>query len=385
MFSDDWGRHPSSCQHLVRRLVDRYPTLWVNTIGTRLPGLNADDLKKVAEKLRQWCSSAGKQNGIDLPEKLDVISPRMYPGFRTDWQRRFNARRITGAVHRAIGPRADHERRIVISTLPMTADLIRENEGERIGKLDVDQWVYYCVDDFSVWPGLDGPVMEEMERLQAARVDKAIAVSPTLQDRLSGMGCESTLITHGIDLEHWTDSVDPAMPGWGRELPEPIVLFWGLVDQRLDTSVCQALVDDESFTGTLILVGPQQSPDSALSESSRIVMPGPMPYDDLPALAAAADVLVMPYADLPVTRAMQPLKFKEYLATGKPVVARSLPSNQQWSSAADLVTDARGFVSAVQIRLEQGITAEQRNQRQRLADETWEAKAAAFADSIGLS
>ena len=37
VFADDWGRHPSSSQHLVRELLPQYPTLWVNTVGTRRP------------------------------------------------------------------------------------------------------------------------------------------------------------------------------------------------------------------------------------------------------------------------------------------------------------------------------------------------------------
>jgi hypothetical protein len=36
----------------------------------------------------------------------------------------------------------------------------------------------------------------------------------------------------------------------------------------------------------------------------------------------------MPYADLAATRAMQPLKLKEYLATGRPVVVRDLPATR---------------------------------------------------------
>ena len=40
VFSDDWGRHPSSCQHLFRRLLPRYRTFWVNTIGMRRPRLD---------------------------------------------------------------------------------------------------------------------------------------------------------------------------------------------------------------------------------------------------------------------------------------------------------------------------------------------------------
>ena len=47
-----------------------------------------------------------------------------------------------------------------------------------------------------------------------------------------------------------------------------------------------------------------------------------------PALAREAAVLIMPYADLPVTRAMQPLKLKEYLATDRPRRRRRSPRDQ---------------------------------------------------------
>ena len=43
------------------------------------------------------------------------------------------------------------------------------------------------------------------------------------------------------------------------------------------------------------------------------------------AVAASAAVLAMPYIDAPVTHAMQPLKFKEYLATGTPAEIRANP------------------------------------------------------------
>ena len=37
VFSDDWGRHPSSCQHLVQQLSTRRQVTWINTIGLRPP------------------------------------------------------------------------------------------------------------------------------------------------------------------------------------------------------------------------------------------------------------------------------------------------------------------------------------------------------------
>ncbi len=417
VFSDDWGRHPSSCQHLISHLLPRYPTLWVNTIGMRRPTLSRDDLGKIWKRLRDW----GQQSEpLSLPDNLRVIAPRMWPGFRTAWQRHFNARSMSRSIVQALPPPvADNSMSnapvIAVTTLPIVADLV--------GRLPVDRWVYYCVDDFSVWPGVDGSVMDTMERELVAKVDHALAVSPTLQHRLAAMGRESDLLTHGIDLHHWqnvtTQSLQPEppvfsekktsslpLPDWCHGLPRPILLFWGLIDPRLDVSWCRALV--EQVAGTLVLAGPMQSPspdllqlvqqygqrevnsssfgdaagvaNAAGNTKGSIVLPGPMRYDLLPTLAQWADVLVMPYADLPVTRAMQPLKFKEYLAAGypdagKPVVARALPALTDWADAADLVQTAQQAVTLVHQRLQNGLPMTQQQARLRLADETWANKA----------
>ena len=86
----------------------------------------------------------------------------------------------------------------------------------------------------------------------------------------------------------------------------------------------------------------------------------------------------MPYADLPVTRAMQPLKLKEYLATGKPVVARSLPALQEWADCVDLATGPRNSSKPSSDGSQSGLPRDQKVARERLASESWEAKAEQF-------
>lgn len=385
VFSDDWARHPSSCQHLIQQLLPRYRVLWVNTVGTRRPSLSWGDVRKAAGKLRQWSSPPAQAH-----DHLTVVTPRMWPGFRSGWQRRLNARQIARAVNGAMGPRRDGECRIAVTTLPITADLIAHSEAERgaAGKLDVDRWVYYCVDDFSVWPGADGQVMQQMDELQAGRVDRAVAVSTTLQDRIAGFGKQAALLTHGIDLAHWSpgdedDGVSesvpaPSKPDWWPQASGSVYLFWGLIDPRMDANFCRALIEPTSDAGTLLLVGPKQAADTSLTSHARIVTPGPMPYDALPALASAADVLVMPYRDEPVTRAIQPLKLKEYLATGKPVVVRDLPANRAWADACDLAADAATFARLAHERATGGLPPDQATARARLKDETWQEKALEF-------
>ena len=89
---------------------------------------------------------------------------------------------------------------------------------------------------------------------------------------------------------------------------------------------------------------------------------------------AKPPVLVMPYADLPVTRAMQPLKLKEYLATGKPTVVRDLPATRGWGDCLDLAGSPEEFAHLVRLRLATGLPAEQRAARTRLAGESWATK-----------
>jgi glycosyltransferase involved in cell wall biosynthesis len=127
--------------------------------------------------------------------------------------------------------------------------------------------------------------------------------------------------------------------------------------------------------GSIVLVGPENEPDPELKKLPRILSVPAQDYADLPSFGREAAVLIMPYADLPVTRAMQPLKLKEYLATGRPVVARDLPSLREWADAVDLVSCPEEFARAALERADGDLPDGQRAARTRLSSEDWDAKA----------
>jgi hypothetical protein len=79
---------------------------------------------------------------------------------------------------------------------------------------------------------------------------------------------------------------------------------------------------------------------------------------------------------------MQPLKFKEYLATGLPVVARKLPATEEWADCADVVETPEAFAAAVLARLRDGVPEAQRAARSRLDAEGWAAKAEQFERGV---
>jgi glycosyltransferase involved in cell wall biosynthesis len=362
VFSDDWQRHPSSCQHLIRALLPEYRVWWINTIGMRPPRLNWSTLSRGAGKLRTWLRTS--KAGASRSTNPQVADPTMWPTFRGAGRKvnRVLLERQLLPLIQSMGHPP-----VAITTVPITADLM--------GVLPVARWVYYCVDDFGQWPGLDQATMAAMEKQVVNRCDRLISVSETLCDRLEQLGKPAHLLTHGVDLEHWCNGHDAAQ--FDFELEEPLVVFWGLIDQRLDVEVVRAVANSMS-RGSLLLVGPQLDADPALWKLPRVRHIPAIPYEQLPALASRATVLVMPYADLPVTRAMQPLKLKEYLATGKPVVVRDLPATAEWAGCLDIAGTAEEFARGVLRRIEGGLPASQAVARARLSAESWQAKARSF-------
>jgi glycosyltransferase involved in cell wall biosynthesis len=373
VFSDDWGRHPSSCQHLVKRLADRCEVLWVNTIGTRTPRFDWATVRRVAEKMRQWTRRKPKL-ADGLPANPRVMNPWMWPYFGSTASRAINcrllSRQLDPVIQRLAAPR------IAVTTVPLVADLI--------GRLPVDRWVYYCVDDFGEWPGLDQPTLRATEARLVRQVDSIVAVSETLQKRLANMGRSSELITHGVDLEHWSDATSSRPLPQLEGIERPLVVFWGVIDRRMDVAFVRRL-GEQMERGSILLVGPENDPDPRLFAVPRVRRLGAVDYSDLPALARESSVLVMPYADLPVTRAIQPLKLKEYLATGLPTVVRDLPAVRTWADCLDSVATPDEFAATVRRRLAHGVPCEQRQARARLVAEGWTAKAAEFERALFAS
>ncbi|MEZ6138606.1 MAG: glycosyltransferase [Pirellulaceae bacterium] len=377
VFADDWGRHPSSCQYLVRELMHAVDVTWVNTIGMRTPRLDRATLVRTCSKVRSCLRPATTDRKPERDHAAPaprILNPPMWPWFTRRLDRRINRWLLRKSLSRAI---QDVSRpRIAITTIPIVADLI--------GVLPVDRWVYYCVDDFAVWPGLDQATLLWMERELINSADHIITVSEVLQHRIRSLGRQSTLLTHGVDIPAWNlAGVTPFE--WPAEVKSPVALFWGLVDRRLDTDFVLSLA--QQFEGTLVLVGPQQGPDSRIAKCEQVVMLPPVATSELAGMARAATCLIMPYSNSPVTRAMQPLKLKEYLATGKPVVARRTPATQDWADACDLVDSPAEFVTAVRRYWRDGpISVVQTTARSRLSYESWSSKAEEFfAQVMGTS
>ncbi|MDB4621396.1 glycosyltransferase [Rubripirellula sp.] len=321
--------------------------------------------RRGAEKAWQWCTSRKSMSSVRLPDGLSVKNPIMWPWMQSKSTRAVNSRLLTRQLQ------SNAKNSTVITTLPITADLV--------GRLSAKRWIYYCVDDFSVWPGLSGAVLREMELELISKADCVIAVSDHLVDAIRPYKSDVQLLTHGVDVDFWkcNESI--------QRVVEPTALFWGVVDRRMEAEWLLALANALTKE-KIVLAGPQQDPDPRILQHPKIEAIGPVPMTELPKMAAAANVLIMPYADLPVTRAMQPLKFKEYIATGRPVVTSSLPAVQPWGQYVKIVKSQAEFVQSTLQHLNkfEQISLRSGDLQLQLDNETWEQKTRLFEEMIAI-
>lgn len=362
VFSDDWGRHPSSSQHIFRRLLSDYDVQWINTIGMRPPSLSWSTLTRAGQKCGDFLFRRSSGQSQDHSDVCPTISnPVMWPWFRKSIDRALNRRLLNSQLKKLRG--AD----FAVTTVPVVADIMDD--------LDVGSWTYYCVDDWSTWVGLDHKPLAALEEQVLQKADRIIAASAKLQDRLSQLGYESTVVTHGVELEHWTSVADETLD-FLEGLERPLIVQWGLINQNMDVAAIEQL-SWELNCGSIVLVGPHMDAPPTLAAVERVHLFPAIPYSQLPQLARESSVLLMAYLANPATVASQPLKLKEYMATGRPVVARRIPATESWADAIDLYETPEELVAQVKMRLE-GMPAEQETARERLQDESWDAKAEQF-------
>ncbi len=361
VFADDWGRHASSCQHLVRRLQDGWRILWVNTIGTRAVRMDGFTLRRGCEKLRRW-----SQGLRQVAEQMWVLDAPMLPMVGNPVSRTANRWLVTRRIRRTLR-RLDMAAPVVLTTLPYTAWLLGD-----VGQRGV---VYNCTDDYSYWPTADREALQQAEREIRTRADLVLAASRKLQE-LHRDAARSEYFPHAVDFDHFAAAARPQpLPAALEAIPSPRVGFFGLIYEKLDFELLTALVTQLDQV-QLVLIGPCDYCPAEFAALPRVHLLGNQPYEDLPRWIAGLDVLLMPYVDDEMIRQSNPLKLRECLATGKPTISIDVPEVRTLQPHVEVATSRPEFVAAVRLALDNphDATAAQRRQ-EAVRNDSWEVRA----------
>lgn len=361
VFGPDWGRHPSTCQHLFNELLGAHSVIWVETVGLRPPRLSLRDLSRSMQKLRDYVSGR-RQNIAGTKSGLTVLSPLTLPFPRSRLVRKFNLWQIRRSVARACRRLGFKDHTLVV-TAPSHCDVV--------GRLGEARSIFYCPDNYALWPGMNASLVERMEAELTRNVDAIVAVSEHLAQRFNNSGKPVQVLTQGVCAAHFARSLPRQNSGRFE------VVYFGMIDERLDQDLLVEL-SQRLPQARIRMIGPVVVDPRRLRALPNVVLEPQVPFAELPSLLVTASLFIMPFVVNELSKSCSPLKIKEYLACGRPVVATALPEAEKLAPLVHVARDHASFCEAVASAAEGRLPFDETAVLAMTAKEGWDFKAREF-------
>jgi UDP-galactopyranose mutase len=184
--------------------------------------------------------------------------------------------------------------------------------------------IYDCMDELSGFKGAP-PELLTREASLLNQADLVFTGGHALYEAKRNLHDNIHPFPSSVDRAHFAKARQkPAEPVDQAGIPGPRLGFFGVIDERLDTVLLEAVAQGRP-DWQLILLGPVVKIDPAdLPRLPNIHYLGSKHYSELPSYIAHWDVALLLFAKNDATRFISPTKTPEYLAAGKPVVSTSI-------------------------------------------------------------
>jgi len=362
---DVWDGNPHSRHHLMLRFAERFDILFIESVPMRsIAQRDPHEWQRILRKLRARPGVRTVSPGLHVLRPLPIP-----PAGAVGRAAQLGALRaqIAWACHRLAitGPR------IAWFSLPVVAPLL--------GRLSEHGSLFYYQDRYDSFSHVDAERLRANVQSLARRCDVTVTCATALADDVRALGASPQVVAHGVDIERFARTFPPPTD---LVHERPLVGCVGLIDDYLDVGAIRA-VAERLERGTLVCVG-QANMDTRPLRHPRIALLGPRPYAMIPAYVGAFACCLIPFAINRLTLGVNPIKLREYLAAGRPVVATRLPEIAAYGDVVELVDSPDGFASAVERTLQPGYDSPERRQRRRarVADESWDRAAAAIETQL---
>jgi glycosyltransferase involved in cell wall biosynthesis len=361
-FANDWKADPLSKKHVMTQLARRNRILWVNSLHNRRPQLAKKDARRVIQKLREFF------RGVRMAQpNIWQVTPLYVPFLGSTWVRRLNHFLLRWQLRRALR-RLGFREPITWTFSPTSADVV--------GTLGESLVIYHCVDEYAAFSDADGQI-ESTEKLLLRKADLILASSVPLLEKKRAFNSQTYLALHGVDYPHFHQAVEDSTPMAAElvDLARPILGFHGLLADWVDLAVIAGIARKRP-EWSIVLVGRADTDLTALQNLPNVYVIGHRPYALLPTYLKGFDVALLPFVCNELTRNANPLKLREYLAAGLPVVAAPLPEISRFNELVFLASTADEYVSRVESILACNGGGPSSDRSDQMVGESWENKVA---------
>jgi glycosyltransferase involved in cell wall biosynthesis len=359
-FANDWFADPLSKKHIMVRFARNRRVLWINSINNRRPRIAKKDLSRVFQKLK------GFQSGLKhVQENIWVLTPLFIPFHGNKIVTDLNRRLLGFQIRKAIAKLGLHDP--VNWTFVPTSAAVAGHLGEKCV-------VYHCVDEYSAFSDAADEIRaREAELLKKSQL--VVVSSSKLLDSKRALNPNTHFVSHGVDFDHFSRAAasdTPVAPEIAA-LPKPVLGFHGLIADWVDIPLIADIARMRP-NWSITLIGKVEADLRPFEGLSNIHLIGHRPYSRLPEFLKGFDAAILPFVMNELTLAANPLKLREYLAAGLPVISAPLPEVLRMGSLVSTASTAQEYVNLVERFMQGGKLGAKTSNAERVRNESWDFK-----------
>jgi glycosyltransferase involved in cell wall biosynthesis len=361
-FGNDWSaENRTSSHHIAERLAARMPVLYIDSPGLRAPKASGRDLRKLIRKI----AAAFRPPQPVGPSMWHMTTPQIP----------FRKLPLVNTLNRILGRSLVRRALRRLGFRDLISWFVVPHPGSLAGSFGEKLVVYYCIDDYAALPDVDPTEISRMDRNLTKRADQVFVASPSLLEAKRKLNPRTEHSPHGVDVKLFGQASDPscAVAGAAADLRHPIIGFFGLIEAWIDLELIAYLAKQRP-DWTFLLIGRVAVDASCVQQLPNVILTGPQPYRSLAQWARAFDVAIIPYKPTRQVMNSNPLKLREYLATGKPVVAVPIPETLRFADHVRIARTPEDFLRSIEASLASDSPAQARERMAAVADMSWESR-----------
>jgi glycosyltransferase involved in cell wall biosynthesis len=355
----------------MRRVARQRPVLFINSIGMRTPkpGKSTQFTRRIVRKAKSVLRFL--KHPLDDTPQFHVLTPVILPFYGSETLRALNAwlvRVQVRLVAKHVG--IDPDEAVLFVTIPTAVDVVRPLRRRAL--------LANRSDLHSAFQETNQELIRDLENELLKSSDVVLYTSHALMKAEQPVaGDRAVFFDHGVDFDRFAGANGPP-PADLVDIPRPIVGFFGGIDDYVvDLDLFRRVAEGLPHC-SLVLIGDATCSMDDLVSLPNVYWLGFRPYEQIPAYGAAFDVALMPWLRNDWIEHSNPIKLKEYLALGLPVVSTDFPEVHYYRDQIAIARDADEFVMLVGEAIDGSPTGTEDSRRARVEVVTWDRQAGAL-------
>ncbi len=228
--------------------------------------------------------------------------------------------------------------------------------------------IYDCMDEHTDFSNVNSSVSSKEVKL-FKESDVVMVTSKQLLAKVKAYRNDIVFVPNAGDFEHFNKLTENTLLA---DIRKPIIGYFGAIAEWFDNELIEFLADSRKNWNFIFIGRTVGSNINNLKTFPNVHFLGEKPYNELPKYLYGFDVCLIPFKLTPLIQATHPVKFYEYLSSGKPVVSVKLPELVSFIDICYIAENREEFLEKIEIALKEN-DPEIRNKRTEFSkNNTWD-------------